>query len=73
MEIRVRDYKTSEVMKMIREWTELTQHEFALSLQKSTSTIQSYEIGRRKYTLDTLVEIAKMYDLDIIIRKRKNR
>ena len=60
-------------MKMIREWTELTQHEFALSLQKSTSTIQSYEIGRRKYTLDTLVEIAKMYDLDIIIRKRKNR
>lgn len=71
MEIKVKDYKTGEVIKIIREWTELSQSEFAQSIHKSLSTVQSYETSRRKYTLDTLNEIAKEYDLEIIIRKKK--
>lgn len=72
MEIKAEDYKTSEIIKMIREWTELSQKEFATSIHKSLSTVQSYETGRRKYTFDTLLQIAKTYDIEITIKKKKH-
>ena len=57
MELKVKDYSAGDVMHIIREWTELNQDKFAKTLGKSKSTIQSYETGRRKYTLDTLIAI----------------
>jgi len=70
MEIKVRNYKTGKIIKIIREWSDMSQKEFAESVGKSVSTIQSYETSRRKYTLDTLNKIAKIHNLEIIIRKK---
>ncbi len=61
MKIDANDYEPKEVMKILREWTELTQEEFGQSIDLSKMTIQSYERGERRYTFETLLKIAKKY------------
>ena len=70
MKINFTDYKPSEVIRMIREWTELTQKEFGKSIGKSERTIQDYEAGRIRYNADTLATIAKVHKIKIVIEKK---
>ena len=70
MKINAEKYKTGETLKFIREWTGLTQSEFAQMIGKGISTIQSYELNRRQYTFDMLITLAKIYDLEIVIKKK---
>lgn len=70
MKIIANNYKPNEVIKIIREWTEKTQQEFAYSLNKNKNTIQSWELGRNKMTFNTLMEIAKKENLIITIERR---
>lgn len=71
MKFVANDYKPNEIIKIIREWAELTQKEFAKEINKSKDTIQSYELGRNKMSLDTFIEIAKKYNLKITIEQKK--
>ena len=71
MKLSATKYQPGEVIKIIREWTELTQSEFAKSVNISESTIKNYEQNRRNYTFKTLVEICKLHDLEITIEKKK--
>lgn len=70
MKIIANNYKPNEVIKIIREWSEKTQQEFADSLNKNKNTIQSWELGRNKMTFNTLMEIAKNENLIITIERR---
>lgn len=70
MKIIANNYKPKEIIKIIREWSELTQKEFAEMLNKSKDTIQSYELGRNKISLDNFMEIAKKQNLVITIEKQ---
>lgn len=70
MKIIANNYKPNEVIKIIREWSEKTQQEFADSLNKNKNTIQSWELGRNKMTFNTLMEIAKKENLIITIERR---
>lgn len=58
-------------MKIIREWTELTQKEFGKSIGKAERTIQGLELGETGYSIKTLLKIAKVHNLEITIEKRK--
>lgn len=69
MKIIANNYKANEVIKIIREWSEKTQCQFAEEIGKSKDTVQSYELGRNKMTLNTLLEIAKKENLIITIEK----
>ncbi len=71
MKISLNDYEPKDVIRVIREWTELTQKEFGKSINKSERTIQDYEAGRRRYYTETLREIAKVHNVKIIIEKIK--
>ena len=64
------NYKSGEIIKIIREWAELSQRDFAKSINVSTQTVQSYETNRRVYNINTLKKIAEKHDLEIIIRKK---
>lgn len=69
MKIIANNYKANEIIKIIREWSEKTQSKFAEEIGKSKDTVQSYELGRNKMTLNTLLEIAKKENLIITIEK----
>lgn len=70
MKIIANNYKPKEILKIIRDWSELTQKEFAQTINKSKDTIQSYELGRNKISLDCFMEIAKKQNLIITIEKQ---
>ena len=70
MQMKVNDYKPKEIVKFIREWTELTQDEFAKSIHKSKTTLQDYEYGRANISLSAFLKMCKTHDVEIIIRKK---
>ncbi len=70
MKINTKNYKTNEIFKFIRQGLNLTQDELAKGINVSKSSIEKYEYGTVNYTFETLVKIAKVYDLDIIIQKK---
>lgn len=72
MQIIVNEYQPNEIIKFIRQNTGLTQKEFAKSIQKSKDWQQSNELGRTNYYFKDLMEIAKIYNLEIIIRNKKD-
>lgn len=69
MKICLSDYEPKDVIRIIREWTELTQKEFGKSIGKAERTIQDYESGRSRYYIDTLYKIAKVHNIEIVITK----
>lgn len=70
MKIKANDYTSGEIIKIIREWTELSQKEFGKSLNRSRDSINNIENGRNRVFLDTLLEIAKKYNITITIEKK---
>ena len=62
MKINANEYSAAEVMKFVREWTELTQKQFAQSIGRSEAMIQTFE---------TLLEIAQTHHIRITIEKMK--
>ncbi len=70
MKIKANDYSAAEIVKIIREWTELSQKDFAESLGRSRDSINNIENGRNRIFLNTLLEIAKKYDIEITIEKK---
>ncbi len=74
MKINAKDYKPNEIIKFLRQYTNLTQKEFAKKAKLSKSSIEKYEYGMVNYTFETLMQIAELNDLEIIIQsKKKNK
>lgn len=70
LKIRLNDYDTKDVMRIIREWTEEDRASFGKSVKRSAHTIKNYEIGKSNYTVLLLQEIAKKHNLIITIEKK---
>lgn len=70
MKIRANDYTKGEIIKILREWTGLTQAEFGKSIGKSKPSIQAYELDKVNFGVETLLKIARKYDLVITIKKK---
>lgn len=56
-------------MRILREWSGMTQKDFADIIEKSYWTVLDYEHGRSSYSIETLLLIAKKMHLKIIIEK----
>lgn len=70
MKLNANDYSKGEIIKIIREWTNLTQKEFAKAVNKSKRTIEQYEAGTVNYNIGFLKDVAKKFDIDIVISKK---
>lgn len=68
--LKLNDYSPEEIIKIFREWTELNQEEFAKNLNRKSRSIQHYEGGTRQISLSLLLKIAKLYNIEIIARKK---
>ena len=70
MKFRANDYNKGEILKIIRQSTNLTQKEFAEKMGKSTRTIEDYESGIVNYNMQFLKDVAKQFNFDIIIKRK---
>ena len=66
----VKDYKNGEILKIIREWDNISQEELGKLIGKDKKTIYNYEAENFTYNMTTLRKIAEKLDLEIIIRKK---
>ena len=73
MEIKANKYKANEVLKFIRQNTNLTQKEFAKRINKSEDWQYSNESGRSRYFFNDIIEIANKYDLEILIKDKEKK
>lgn len=70
MRVNLKDYDRGSFIRIIREWTGLTQSEFGKKLGKSERTIQKYEAGTTGYNIRTLEKIVKIFNISIIAEKK---
>jgi DNA-binding XRE family transcriptional regulator len=70
LRIKANDYNANEIIRIIREWTDLTQNEFGDTIHRSRHTIQSMELGRSGIYLQTLLDIADKHGIVITIEKK---
>ena len=71
MKLVANQYKANELIKFIRENSGLTQEAFGKKIKRSRNAIQFYEYGQRNYDVELLLEIAKQFNLEIIIQEKK--
>ena len=69
MKIKIKSYEKQDIMRILREWTGLTQKEFAKQIGKSVRTVQGYEEGLINYNIDTILKIIKVFNMEMIIEK----
>ena len=71
MRVNLKDYGSGAFIRIIREWTGLTQEEFGKAIGRSERTIQGYEAGTTKYNIKTLEKIIDKFKITIIAEKKK--
>ena len=71
MEIKANNYKANEILRFIRQNTNLTKKDFANTINKSEDWEYSNECGRSRYYFNDLLDIANKHDLEIIIKDKK--
>ena len=70
MKIIANNYEPKDIIRIIREWSGLSQKDFGKTVNCSQSTILSYELGRRNYNIQTLMHIAKVHGITITLEKK---
>lgn len=70
MKIVANNYEPKDVMRIIREWTDLTQTDFSKKINRSKRTVQDYEAGITNYTFKMLLDIAKKNGITITLEKK---
>ena len=70
MKVSLKQYSQGNFIRIIREWSGLTQKEFGKLINKSERTIQDYESGKTNYKICTLEELTKKLNISIIAEKR---
>ena len=73
MKFYLKDYNRGEAIRIIREWTNLTQREFGEKIGKSKRTIEQYEAGDVNYGINVLYTISKEFNIDIIFEKSRRK
>lgn len=71
MRVNLKDYGRAAFIRIIREWTGLTQKEFGKAIGRSERTIQEYEAGTTNYNVRTLEKIIEIFNISIIAEKKK--
>lgn len=70
MEVNCNKYETKEIIKFMRDCTEKTQTEFANDLGKKRGWSAKLESCKTNISLKNFLELAKINDIEIIMRKK---
>lgn len=70
MKINASDYQAKDIVRIIREWTELNQKEFGITLSRSRDSINNIENGRNRMYLNDFLDMCKKHNVKITIERR---
>lgn len=70
MKIKAENYEANEIVKIIREWTNLSQEKFAKELDRSRNGINNIENKRNKMYLNDFLEMCKKFNITVTIEKK---
>lgn len=70
MKIIANNYTPGEVVKIIRQWTELNQTEFGKTIDRGRDAIAKIENDKNKISFNKIMEIAKKHNIVITIEKK---
>ena len=70
MEINANKYEPKDVIKIMRDTTNMTQKEFGCLVNKSSEWVKANESGKTNYYFKDLLELAKKCNIEIIIRQK---
>lgn len=73
MKINVKDYKNNDIIRMLREYSNMTQKDLAKKLDKSVRTVQRYEAGDINIDLKVVRQICEFCDLMITIESKNKK
>ncbi len=73
MKFSIKDYDAKDIIRFIREYTGLTQKQFAQKINKSYDWVQSTELGRLNYKFEDLIAICNLFNLNITIEAVKEK
>ena len=68
--IKDKTYTRGDIIRMIREWNDQTQKEFAKEIGKSTISIQKYEADELNYGIQVLFDLVYKHKIVITIEKK---
>ena len=63
MKINANKYEANEIMKIIREWTNLSQEKFAKELGRSRNGINNIEHNRNRIYLNDFLDICEKFKI----------
>lgn len=64
------EYETEEILKMVREWTDMNQNDFGRAFGRSRDSVNNFEHGRNKMTLDEFFYMCKKHHIIVILERR---
>lgn len=70
MKIIANNYTPGEIIKIIRQWTELTQKDFGKTINRGRDAIAKIESDNNNISFNKFLEIAKKNNLIITIEKK---
>ncbi len=71
MKVNINEYDKGDIMRFIRQWTGLTQKDFAKVMGKSKRTIEDYEAGKQNYNIEFLKDVAERFNIVIYFENKK--
>lgn len=71
MEIKANNYRPNEILRFIRQNSNLTQEELANKIGKSKNWVKNNEQGLNRYFFEDLMKIANICNVEVIIKDKK--
>lgn len=71
MKLVANKYKPNELLRIIRDYTGLSQNDFGKKIHRSERSVRALELGENHITVQTLFDIANTFGIKIIIEKEK--
>lgn len=70
MEINANKYEPKDIIKIMRDSTNLTPKRFGKLINKSSEWVKANESRKANYYFKDILELAKKCDIDIIIKQK---
>lgn len=70
MKMIANNYEVNEIMRILREWTNMTQTEFGKAMGKSEVAIRKYEAGEIFRNFDEILKLCKENGIKITFEKK---
>ena len=70
MKLIASKYEANEVMRIVREWTNLSQEKFAKELGRSRNGINNIEHNRNRLYFNDFLDICKKFGITVTLEKK---